>query len=422
MHLTRLFRFPADLPPNLRSNFAHLYMDISWWGLYAGATAAFLSIYATRCGASPQQIGLLTAGPAVLSMLLSLPVGVLIRRYPARVVSGIAAGISRLLFLVYAFLPAIFPLEEQFNAVLITTLLITVPTTVINISFSQFFMESVPLEWRAMVVGTRGALFAILSFIVTLISGQILTWVAFPTGYQIVFFIGFIGGIMTTYHILHVFPASTNHPLAKQTFVTQPEAPAASGWRRFFPALDENSRHYLKVIGLLFLFNTTNNMVGPVIPNLLVNHLRLSDEMISIGTATSSMLAFITALIMTQAARRIGNRNGTAIGAGLLAVHALLLAMANGPLLYILAAVLAGVASGFLMTSQYNYHLENVPAHDQSVWLSRNLLLGNIAVLFGALAGPYLANYLQTSTALVFFSLLRLLTGLAILRWGARRA
>jgi MFS family permease len=213
MHFTRLFRFPPELPANLRSNFTHLYMDISWWGLYAGATAAFLSIYATRTGATAQQIGLLTAGPATLSMLLSLPVGWMIRRYPARVVSGIAAGISRLLFLVYALLPVLFPLEQQFDAILITTLIITVPTTVVNISFSQFFMEGVPLEWRAMVVGMRGALFAILTFIFTLISGQILTWVPFPNGYQIVFFIGFIGGMMTTYHIFHVFPVAASNPL-----------------------------------------------------------------------------------------------------------------------------------------------------------------------------------------------------------------
>lgn len=426
MNPLRIFRFPNDLPPSLRSNFAHLYWDISWWGLYAGATAAFLAIYATRCGATSQQIGLLTAGPAFLSMLLSLPVGWFIRRYPARKVSGIASFLSRSLFLVYALLPVLFPLEQQFNAILITTLVITVPTTVINISFSQFFMESVPLDWRAMVVGTRGALFAIITFATTLVSGQILTWVPFPLGYQLVFLIGFVGGIMTTYHILHVFPAVASNPLpvqsAPELALPQPANPAARGLRRYLPVLDEAGLHYLKVIGLLFFFNVTNNMVAPIVPDLLVNTLKLSDGMISVGTATNSMLAFLTALVMTQAARRIPNRTGTAVGAALMALQALVLAMAAGPLLYLVSAVLAGIASGFLMTSQYNYHLENVPPNDQSVWLSRNLLLGNVAVLLGAMVGPYLAGIVQTSPALLFFGLLRLLTGLAVLRWGARRA
>lgn len=421
MNPLRLFRFPADMPADLRSNFTHLYWDISWWGLYAGATGAFLTIYAARVGATSQQIGLLTAVPAALSLLLSLPAGLLIRRYPARIVTGWASLISRTLFLAYALLPFLFPLEQQFNAIFVTVLIITVPTTVINISFSQFFMEAVPLNWRAMVVGMRGALFAILSFAVTLVSGQILTYVAFPTGYQIVFFIGFVGGIMTTYHILRVHARAGVHPLPVRSAPEAALPGPAAGLRRLMPVLDDSGLHYVKVIGLLFLFNATNNMVAPLVPGLLVNSLQLSDAMISIGTATSSMLAFITALAMTQAARRINNRTGTAIGAGLLSLQAASLAMASGPLLYLLSAVLGGIASGFLMTSQYNYHLENVPASDQSVWLSRNLLLGNAAVLLGALVGPYLAGLVQIPAALFFFGLLRLLTGLAVLRWGAKR-
>src|SRR5512141_358671 len=73
IRLARFFRLPADLPVALRSNIIHYYFDISWWGLYAGATAAFLTIYAARIGASAAQIGLLSALPAAISLALSLP-------------------------------------------------------------------------------------------------------------------------------------------------------------------------------------------------------------------------------------------------------------------------------------------------------------------------------------------------------------
>ena len=62
-----------------------------------------------------------------------------------------------------------------------------------GISFNQFFMEAVPAEWRGLVVGRRNAIMSIVSFAVTLICGQILTHVVFPTGYQIMFLIGFVG-------------------------------------------------------------------------------------------------------------------------------------------------------------------------------------------------------------------------------------
>ena len=66
MHIHRLLRFPASLSPLLRSNFIHLFWDIGWWGLYVGTTAAFLSIYAARSGATPEQLGLLSALPALV--------------------------------------------------------------------------------------------------------------------------------------------------------------------------------------------------------------------------------------------------------------------------------------------------------------------------------------------------------------------
>ena len=52
------YGLPPELTPELRYNFIHYYFDIAWWGLYTGGTAAFLTIYAARVGATPAEIGL----------------------------------------------------------------------------------------------------------------------------------------------------------------------------------------------------------------------------------------------------------------------------------------------------------------------------------------------------------------------------
>ncbi len=167
-------RLLAPVPEELRSNFIHYFFDISWWGLYAGATAAFLSIYATRIGATTIQIGLLTALPAAISLALSLPAGQLVRRLSAWRSTWMAALFSRSLFLLFALIPFFFQQNEnQVKAILWVSVLIAVPTTVIGVSFSQLFIEAVPGEWRGTVVGVRNALFSIITFIVTVISGQI---------------------------------------------------------------------------------------------------------------------------------------------------------------------------------------------------------------------------------------------------------
>ncbi len=83
MALNRFFGLSPELPRELRSNIIHYYFDISWWGLYGGATAAFLTIYATRLRATPAQIGLLSALPAGITLLLSLPFANLVLRMGA---------------------------------------------------------------------------------------------------------------------------------------------------------------------------------------------------------------------------------------------------------------------------------------------------------------------------------------------------
>jgi MFS family permease len=412
MNVARLLRLPPDLPVELRSNIIHYYLDISWWGLYAGATAAFLTIYATRIGASATQIGLLNALPSAISLILSLPFASVVRRMSAHRATWVGAFLSRFLFLPYALLPFFFSKADQVTAILVIAVLMTVPNVLVGIAFNQLLIEAVPPEWRGTVVGARNAFFSIITFVVTLISGQILTHMAFPGGYQVVFVIGFVGGIATTYHLYKI------RPLALEPAPSPAVSQVVQRLPRYLPPIDGQGRRYLRVIGLLFLFNTISNMVAPLVPGVLVNTLRLPDGWISIGTALNSLIVFVMSLFIARLTRRVGNRGGTAIGAVLVAVQVIILAMARTPIDYLIVVLVGGIGSGMLSTAQYNYHLDNVPEINRSAWLSWNLLLGNAALLVGALAGPFLAGWVGTPVALVLFGILRFLTALIIYRWG----
>ena len=409
MSLRSYFRFPPTLSPALRENFIRYFWDIGWWGLYVGSIIAFLTIYAARLGATPAQIGLLTALPAAISLVLSLPAGWWLRRISPKKATVWSAFISRSLFVVYVFLPWLLPAHLQVTALLVMSAILAFPATVINISFSQLFMEAVPSEWRGPVVGTRNAIMSIISFPVTLVCGQILTRMDFPAGYQLVFLIGFVGAVMTAYELSRVQPV----PELAVKPAADPEQP-----RKLLPALDAHSLVYLKVLGLLFLFNLTNNMVAPLVPDLLVNHLHLSDALISVGTALGNLLVFSVSLLIASVTRRFGNRRMTGVGAALLAVQTVILALAQDAPTYLVAAVIGGVASGILGAAQYNYHLDALPQTDRSAWLSWNLLLGNSAILLGALAGPAVARLEGAAPALIAFGVLRLVFGIAIWLWG----
>ena len=74
--------FKSSAPIKYRANFIHLYFDIGWFGVLSGSAVNFLNIYAARLGASANEIGLLSAVGAIVSLTLAIPSGHWIARHP----------------------------------------------------------------------------------------------------------------------------------------------------------------------------------------------------------------------------------------------------------------------------------------------------------------------------------------------------
>jgi len=409
-------RFFYDIPQRLRGNFILFYWDIALWGLYTGSTVVFLTVYAARAGATSEQIGWMSAGPAIVALLASIPVGLLARRYAPKRSVVIGALIARSLLLTYVFIPTLAPAVDRVNVVIVMTILMAIPNTFLNICFGPFFMLGIPPEWRGAVVGARNAIMSIISFFVTLICGQLLLHLDFPTGYQVVFFIGFAGAIVTVPVLIRI----KQYPAPEPPPGSTPAQPAIKGafWSRLIPNRDPAGRHYLVVLMMLFAMNAVAFMVAPLMPLFTVKQLGLDDAVISIGSATASILVFGVSLFVGRMARRFGNRTLTAYGVGLLCFQTVSLAFAQDATLYIVAAVIGGLASGILMAAQYNYHLDSVPRTDQTVWISWNSALGNIAALLGSVAGPVLAGLIGIPATFITLGVMRLLIGVVIYLWG----
>src|SRR6185503_20752537 len=67
---------PETITPMAQAaNFSHLYWDVAWYGVTFGSTLSFLAVFAARLDAAGWQIGLLSAGPALVNALVTLPAG-----------------------------------------------------------------------------------------------------------------------------------------------------------------------------------------------------------------------------------------------------------------------------------------------------------------------------------------------------------
>jgi MFS family permease len=202
----RRFFFPPSIPGQYRPNFIHLYLDIGWFGILSGSAINFLSIYATRLGASGFQIGLLSSMAAAVSLVLAIPAGRWLETQNINQAVFRASVWYRLGYLLWVPLPWLFSEQAQVWALIVIALLMAIPLAPLSVGFNAVFASAVPPQWRAHVAAVRNVAFAIAFILSSLGSGFLLEHLPFPAGYQLIFGIGFLGAALSSLHLYFIKP------------------------------------------------------------------------------------------------------------------------------------------------------------------------------------------------------------------------
>ena len=114
----------------VRWNLRQLYWDVVWFGILVGTTLTFLGVFAARQGASSFQIGLLSAGPAVISLIFTLPAGRWLEGKPLIRSASLSAFGQRAGYLVLAAIPWLFfQPQMQVWAIIVLTLVMSIAGT-----------------------------------------------------------------------------------------------------------------------------------------------------------------------------------------------------------------------------------------------------------------------------------------------------
>jgi MFS family permease len=416
--LTRLFH-QSDIPREYRANFLHLYLDIGWFGILSGSAVNFLAIYAARLGASALQIGMIGAASAVVNLLIAIPAG----RWVERRNTGLAVFWSsvfyRLGYALWIPLPWLFDAQGQVWALIVLTFLMAVPLTPLGVGFNALFAEAVPSDYRAHVAGVRNVVLSVAYIVSSLVSGYILESVAFPTGYQIVFGIGFFGAAMSTVHLFYVRPLKRDrtplppHPLPAPVKATEAPRVLASTLR-----LDILRGPFRKTLAVLLFFHLSHYIVTPIYPLYNVNVLHLNDDHIGIGTALFYLTVLVGSARLNQAVGRMGHQRVTGWGMIGMALYPFILGLSHQVWQYYLVSLLGGFTWGMAGGAYANYLLERIPDHDRPAHLAWYTMALNAAILVSSFLGPFFADSLGLAAALMLFALMRVLAGLTVLRWG----
>ncbi len=416
-----------------RANVRHLSADVFWFGVLAGSTMAFLAIFAARQGATGFEISLLTAGPAVINLFFSLQAGRWLEGKPLIRITYIASLLTRLGYLVLIPLPWFLAARQQVEAVIWLTVLISLPGTLFAIAFNAMFADIVPPDMRGQVVGRRNALLALSTTLASLLCGVVLDWIAFPLNYQLVFGLGALGAMMSTYHLsrLRLPPeppvrvGKLIQDLARPGILRFPDGLRSSVGLRFLTRAGDKPLLQMDILrtpfGLLiagYLFFYIAQYMGvPIYPIFFVRGLNLTDGQISLGTALFYGTMLLTSIRLGPISDRLGFRVVLVSGAVCYGLYPLLIAI-DGLATYLLGSLVGGISWALAYGGLVNRLMERTPENKRPFHMSFHNLALNFGILGGSLLGSLLADWVGLRPSLWVVAGLRVLAGLILALWA----
>jgi MFS family permease len=412
---------------------------MAWFGILSGSAIAFVAIYAARLGASTFEISLLNASPAVTNLLLALPAGYWVQKRPLGRTVFVTSVLHRMFYLPWIVMPWLLSSSGQVWLLILSSLLMSIPGTALAISFNAMFAGAVPEEWRAYVVGLRQALYALVSITVSLFCGWILESFAFPLGYQLVFLIGLVGGVMSSYYLFKLRAAvddvepDTSMDFSRRDWASPGNpAPAGSlrttvglrwlrGKRRSMLSLAQLLKgKYGLLMLLMFAFHLTQYLAIPLFPLYFVNEMGLTDQAISIGNSLFYVALFVGSLQLSSMSERWGHHKVLTIGVVTMTLYPALLALATGAgILYYLVSIIGGLSWSLAGGALANYLLARIPeGEDRPSYLAWYNIALYSGVLVGSLLAPVIGQVFGLVMALVVCAIARLVAGVALWKLG----
>lgn len=398
--------------PTLESaNVRQLIISGSWIGLIEGGVITYLPVFLARLGASPFMMGLFTSGQFLLGSVTYIPGGAYAERHGNQVrLTNISSVAARSVYLLIALLPFFLAPPDIVPAVIVAWTLMAVPLAVFVPSFFTVLQQAVPLSRRSQFLGVRWAMMTVVSAVSILAFGLLLDHTPLPGGYQIVFAVSFLAGLMHVVNFSRVKVPS---------FVRAADAGDAAGdlptrVRRFVRPLVESRlfvRYSLATVG----FRIALYLPYSLFSIYWVNDLHASDTVIGLRGGVGYAVLALGYILWGRWSQRWGDRivllvSGLAFGCYPL-VTALLPTMEWLPL----AAVVWGLAGSGIDIGLFTMMMAVSPEDKRPRFIAATYVLSSITSFIGPMLGAALAEAVDVRSALFIGGGLQLATALLFL-------
>lgn len=390
----RWFNIPQNAPEMDRTNFRNVQIDAVGVGL-ASTAAPFLPVLLTRLGASTFQISMLTFMPAMTGLVLALPLGQFMQSRKnivpwfsfARLAVLSSYGFTGLIVL---FLPQ----AHAIFGILGLWALVTIPQTILSITFSVVMNQVAGSSGRYELMTHRWSLLGLTNAISTLIAGKFLESLPFPLNYQFVFITLSIGGLVSYYFSSRIVIPDN------QVHMTDTRRPWHKRLKAYLKQIYDE-KPFVSFVSKRFIFLTGTALAAPLLPIYYVRNLGASDYWIALINIASSSTVIIGYFLWMNQSRRRGSRRVlllTTFGASLFPIF---VGVIHQVWPVVIFAAMFGIFQAGLNLIFFDELLKRVPVAYSATFVAVAQSLQYMSMIAAPLLAPWISGLIGVGPALV---------------------
>jgi hypothetical protein len=400
-----------------------LYRDSAYQAIIDAGAMSFLAVFLVRLGASNWLVGWSQALPALVMMLVSLPMGSLVQRQGNLVAT---TNWARFAFYLgvgsFALLPLL-PKNTASYLLVIVYGIMFVPGSAGNIAFLTILGQVTTPERRPRMLSTRLAINGLVAAVFGILVGQWLSAISYPLNYQMVFLSAFLAGLACIYTLGRLQLPGT--PADKGTASRIPPASVstkvvanANVWREMWSVIT-GERTFRNYCLAAFAFRMAMAMPMALYSIYRVRELGASDWWIGILFTTERVLSVVVYLMLGQVLSRPAFRRWLWLSCVAAVFYPLTMSLARTPTMLLLPHICGGIFG-----SAMNIYLTNIlyqvsPEANRPPFVAADAVLANLTSFAGPLLGTALAGAMGMVPAMLLIAGLRAVSGLSFWRLQA---
>lgn len=398
----RQFLAPPDLPLTQRRNFLRVQIDAVGVGL-ASAAAPFLPVFLTRLGATSQEVGYLTSMPALTGLVLGIFIGQLLQRQ-GNIVRWFSAArfLVLLSYALTALLIEVVPPTWLIRAVLFLWALVTLPQTVVAVSFNVVMNGVAGPQHRYDLMSRRWSILGITMAGTTAVAGQILEALPFPLNYQVVFSLLSLGSLISFFFSSRIELPPNPVPIVRKN--NSLKLLDSTFLRRVW-----SEKPFVRFVTVRFIFLLGTTLAVPLFPLYYVREVRASDAWIGFFNTAQTAVLLVGYFVWTVISRKKGSRYTLLITTFGLSLYPIFIAQTHQVQLIALIAGISGFFQAGVDLVFFDELMKTIPDEFSAVFVAVSQTLTHLSSFIAPMVSAWLSDSLGIPTALVISGLVRII-------------